>query len=1355
VRSLVVLCIAALSVQPAAAEPLAPREVPEPLQPWVDWVLRGHEAERCPFLDGGELRVCAWPARLEIEIDDRAGRFVQIWEVHGEAQVPLPGDAKRWPQEVTLDGAAAPVIASGERPSVRLARGRHELRGSFRWDAIPELLQIPPETGIVRLRVRGREVSAPDRDAEGRLWLTRGAGTTGEGAKEELEISVHRLIADEVPLLLETRVRLRVSGRSREVVLGKALPAGFEPLSLAAPIPLRLDPDGRLRAQVRAGTWDAVLLARHVGRAERIALADPGGAWDASEEWVFEARPALRAVAIEDALAIDPSQTTLPPEWHALPAYRMEAGSALRLVEKQRGDADPAPDQLGLERQLWLDFDGRGATASDAISGAMHRSARLEMRPGTELGRAALDGSDQLITKLEGREQIGIEVPPGPVSLSADSRVALSGSGPVRRLSAVGWDADFQSLHASLELPPGWRLFHASGVDRAGTSWIETWTLLDVFAVIVLSLGFGRLWGGRFGALAVIGLVLLWNEPGAPQWAWVATLAGEALLRVLPEGRVPRFRRTVALYRGLALGVLVLIALPFAVRQVRSALYPALERPWQTTEPVQQLEMGALAGAARDRAAAQIEAPAAAAMERRVKAFSGAPGRPTRGAPSSMAELEPMYAPDPKASVTTGPGLPSWSWTRVALQWSGPVQRSQELTLFLLSPFANGLLGFARVALLAALVACALGVPTAVLGRWLRRAAARAGAIALLCLPATAHADLPSPELLDELRRRLLEAPACQPHCAVISRLGLEIEPRALRARLEIQAQAETAIALPGGARGFSPERVLVGGQPAAGLVRQPDGNLWLRVSPGRSEVIAEGALPERDSLELALPSLPRRVELQARGWTVHGVREDGVPEPTLQLERILENGQQARAGLERGELPPFVRIERHLQLGLEWHATTQVMRLSPADTALALSIPLLPGESITSAGVRAENGSARVTLPPGTTMASWTSVLHERPELALRAGSEPWSSEVWRLDASPVWHLEIAGIPTLHQPGARIREWHPWPGEEVQLSVRRPAGIEGSTATLDAAVLALQPGLRSTEAQLQLALRSSRGGQHTLLLPEGAELLRVAIDGAEHALRQQERAVTLPLRPGAQAIELGWREPRGARALRFAGSEVDLGLPAVNAEVHLTPSPARWTLYATGPRLGPSVLFWPLLGVFALISLALGRLSSASGLTPLRTRHWFGLGIGLTQVPVAAAACVSVWLLLLGWRGRHGVEIRGRWFDLLQLALGALTLAAAIVIFQTIRQGLLGEPDMQIAGNASYAELLRWYQDRSGAGMPQPQLFSVPRWVYRAAMLGWALWLAWSLLAWLRWGWECFSSGELWRPLRRPRVAQ
>jgi hypothetical protein len=39
--------------------------------------------------------------------------------------------------------------------------------------------------------------------------------------------------------------------------------------------------------------------------------------------------------------------------------------------------------------------------------------------------------------------------------------------------------------------------------------------------------------------------------------------------------------------------------------------------------------------------------------------------------------------------------------------------------------------------------------------------------------------------------------------------------------------------------------------------------------------------------------------------------------------------------------------------------------------------------------------------------------------------------------------------------------------------------------------------------------------------------------------------------------------------------------------------------------------------------------------------------------------------------------------------------------------------------------------------------------------MLAWALWLANSLLNWLRWGWGCFSAGGLWRKSPRPLFAR
>jgi hypothetical protein len=70
----------------------------------------------------------------------------------------------------------------------------------------------------------------------------------------------------------------------------------------------------------------------------------------------------------------------------------------------------------------------------------------------------------------------------------------------------------------------------------------------------------------------------------------------------------------------------------------------------------------------------------------------------------------------------------------------------------------------------------------------------------------------------------------------------------------------------------------------------------------------------------------------------------------------------------------------------------------------------------------------------------------------------------------------------------------------------------------------------------------------------------------------------------------------------------------------------------------------------------------------------------------------------------------------------------------------------MQITGNQSSAFLLNWYQDRSLSTLSTATVVSVPLMVYRLLMLAWALWLAVSLLNWLKWGWVCFSSNGLWK---------
>jgi hypothetical protein len=188
---------------------------------------------------------------------------------------------------------------------------------------------------------------------------------------------------------------------------------------------------------------------------------------------------------------------------------------------------------------------------------------------------------------------------------------------------------------------------------------------------------------------------------------------------------------------------------------------------------------------------------------------------------------------DPNAMVQTGPGLPKWHWSSTSVRFSGPVERSQRLHLFLLSPPVNLVLALLRACLLALLFLRLVptrgsrlpGTQPAALGFAVL-------AFAVLSAPA-ARADVPSTEMLDQYRERLLAKPACAPLCASSSRLFLDVRGALLRGRMSVEASETTAVPLPGGAAQWLPERVLLNGKDAAGLLRTDEGHLWLRGGGG------------------------------------------------------------------------------------------------------------------------------------------------------------------------------------------------------------------------------------------------------------------------------------------------------------------------------------------------------------------------------------------------------------------------------------------------------------------------------------------------------------------------------------------
>jgi hypothetical protein len=1162
----------------------------------------------------------------------------------------------------------------------------------------------------------GRSVANPLIEQDGVLWLRKRANPT---AQDHLELQVYRLITDAIPLTVTTRFALQVSGQPQEIVLGQALLTDFIPLALDSPLPARVESDGSLKAQVKPGTWVIEVRGRHPGPIDLLPLPEPSAGLRAGEEvWSFQAVNALRLVTVEGAPSLDPSQTNLPESWRQFPAYLMRPGNALRLNVRQRGDTDPTPDRLTLEKELWLDFDGGGYTMQDNLKGTISRSSRLETTPEIRLGRVEINGQDQFVTRLPDSTVAGVEVRQGSIELKGDSRLE---GGAIGDLPAVGWRLEPISVRTVLNLPPGWRLVSASGADSVADAWLYQWNLLDIFIVLIIALSFGRLWGWGYGGLALAGMVLIYQEPNAPKLGWLGLLAAVALLRVLPPGRLHSltiwFRRAVIL-------VLLAIAVVFTVQQVRGALYPQL-----AASLIPQFALGASSPPA---GSVSEVVPDEVSVIRRKSADGPAP---------APLDYEQRYTSD--LDVQTGPGLPTWRWRQAVFNWAGPVAAEQRIRLTLLPPWATRFLMIVGVGLMFAMLVRAL------VARSWRLSSSAATMMSLGLIPLLTgfapevRADMPTPSLLKELRARLTAPPDCQPQCAKLSNLRVQVSGNALRFEADLHSQVATAVPLPRPIGRLTPTAAGTADGPAS-LYRDREGHWWTRLAAGLNRLTLEFTVrQELAALQIALPMPPGRVALETRGWRAEGVYQ-GVAAGEIRLTRE-RTGDDGR--LQPDVMPIFVEVERELVLGIDWEVRTRVRRISQADAAAVLAVPLMEGERVTTPGVRVSDGRVLLNLPPDQTETAWRSTLERKPSIILRAGEDKSFTETWRLRAEPLWHVEAAGIPVVHRhddSGQWLPEWRPWPGEKLVLTVVRPEGVLGKTVTIDSATLRVKPGRRATETTLNLVVRSSRGREHTVTLPAGAELTRVTVDNESLPIEQADQNVVLPLTPGTQRIELAWRSDQGI-VTWYELPMVNLGTDSVNSRLILELPRNRWPLFTGGPRLGPAVLFWGVLIVIALGAAALGRF----GGTPLQGWQWFLLGLGLSQAHVLTIFLVVGWLLLLARRGRLGDTSSNLAFNGLQIMLVLLTLASLVSLIGAIEQGLLGAPSMQVSGNGSTAYRLEWYQDRSPGVLPQAWVVSAPLLVYRGLMLAWALWLALALLKWLGWGWGCLSSGGLWRRLR------
>lgn len=1287
----------------------AEAQIPVPLQPWVQWASDNLLLES-PLSHQEGKRVSRWPSRLNLSLDGAKLEFDVELHLYREGWVRWPGEMGSWP-ELSLGGEGLPVVERQGLPMSWIKKGTHQLRGKVQWKEAPSFLHIPKEIGLLTLVVDGQRVDVPHLDGDGRLWFRRKSkGPVQES--DSLEVKVFRKIVDEEPMEVVTHLQMSVTGREREVVLGKALLEGFKVMELNSELPARVDDNGDFRTQVRRGRHTVEISSRATATIQALKAPQLGEHWPPHEIWSIEERPEIRSIEIRDAVPVDPSQLEVPESWKYLPAYQLKAEEVLNLNEVSRGRVEVPEDELKFVRELWMDFDGQGMTVVDEIRGTLHRGQRLDASPSLMLGRAVVNSEPRLITDREGHR--GVEI------RERDFRVrGVSRSEGGRSLSATGWLHNAESLSATLHLPPGWELLSVRGPDRARGSWVEKWTLLDLFVVVILVFAFHRVFGWKMGVAMGVYLALSYHSPHAPRFIFALLVALAALLKVLPRGRWFAF---MACNSGIALIFLLAFSMIFACQQAKEALYPTLSK-----------------GAAMSYDDPEVVVVTAFEEGYVSESLSVRSAVRSRKKEDMFQKLQQWEQQKLEQKVQTGPGEPDWSFRSFDLSWRGPVGQGESIDLILLSPPALRTLRVIRIALILGLLVVLLKS----MFRWSSQPL-RGWKVALVLLVGSSslHADsFPSPELLDDLNRRMAEIPHQAKAEATVRSATGRMEDGHFLLMLEVHSTHHSSLSLPSKVEEWQPHEVLSDGSPAPAMRRGKEGYLEIVVKEGIQKVEMRGVV-KGDFLQLSLPTPIHRFHFEADGWHDASDRSDGTAMGSLLIERV-EKSLLSKDTLSPDPIEPFVNIERILRFDHQWRVVTEVTRLAPSDAPIHVSIPLLDGEKPLDGDVQWKDGKAGVHLPRGVSAVTWVSILEMRNKLTLQRSEQSLHRESWVLAPSPLWRITSEGIAPLKDSGSQAR-FMPRPGEVLTVEASFPEASQGSTLTIKKVRMVHRVGQKQLNLEHHLEVNSSQAGKLNWPIPQGQSIDQVDIDGRKVAYREESDHIMVPLRPGEQKLTLKWKGLEGIQS--HWTSPTGLATDPLNNITTVVDLPSdRWVLALGGPMMGPAILFWGVLVVTSMVVLVLPLVFRRLGLeVPMSYHHWFFLNLGFCSVTPWFNLILVGWFFLFSWRKKQP-DLETTPFKLRQVGCVLLTLVVGLIILGAIPFSLLGEPNMMLRGGSRHGDL-SWYLDRSSGAWPEVWVFSLPIEAYRVSMLIWALWLARSMVNWTPWAWACFSHEGVWR---------
>ncbi len=450
--------------------------------------------------------------------------------------------------------------------------------------------------------------------------------------------------------------------------------------------------------------------------------------------------------------------------------------------------------------------------------------------------------------------------------------------------------------------------------------------------------------------------------------------------------------------------------------------------------------------------------------------------------------------------------------------------------------------------------------------------------------------------------------------------------------------------------------------------------------------------------------------------------------------------------------------IQREIFIEDKWKVRTTIFPMLASKRVTNLNVNLLHDEKIISQNVKV-NEKRTVELTLDGTQVSWESVIEPQPNLKFM-NENPTVSEIWKIYNKNNWIYSYTGSNPIEVSSSggfnSVKTWMMWPGENVELKFSLPDVKEGQTSNVTD--LEFQTDFKSKELahNLQFNINTTIGGRYQIIFEDkAAELINLNINGREINTKIKDGVLILDLFVGENKVKLGFKS--GERTpmysfpkVKFESDVKNVYFKVINAET--------WNFFTYGGDIKPAILVVGILLLAGLIAFALGKYAQ----TPISKISWFLLLLGISHLSIVGMLIVIAWIIAFNYKEKIHDLLKSKNlltdqnFNNLQVAYGLLTVVSIVMIVWVVGSGLLSNPNNYVLSTLpAYmgGSNLTWYSLVWDGVNNIPYLISFDLGMYRLITLGWAIWLAFSLMNWLSWMWKKYSEDGYWKDIKKEKT--